>query len=81
MIMVRDSSIGQLNLHVGLENGVYMKFHIGDVDGSFTDIKRRFLGLKPVSLSYLREISVSLNNEEEEEEEEDDDDEKEEEDK
>ncbi|AJP40664.1 BPK_HP2_G0038150.mRNA.1.CDS.1 [Saccharomyces cerevisiae] len=79
MIMVRDSSIGQLNLHVGLENGVYMKFHIGDVDGSFTDIKRRFLGLKPVSLSYLREISVSLNNEEEEEEEEDDDDEKEEE--
>lgn len=70
MIMVGDPSLGLLHLHVGLVNGVYMRFNIRDVDGSFTDIKKRFLGLKPVALSYLRGISMSLNNEEEEEEEE-----------
>ena len=76
MIMIRDSWIGMLNLHVGLENGVYMRFHIQDVDGTFNDIKKRFLGLKPVSLSYLQNISTSLK-----EEEDDDDDEEEEEEK
>ncbi|QID87104.1 pre-mRNA-splicing factor rse1 [Saccharomyces pastorianus] len=70
MIMVRDPLTRLLNLHVGLVNGVYMRFHIQEIDGLFTDIKRRFLGLKPVVLSYLNKISMSLNEEEEEEKEE-----------
>lgn len=61
MVMVRDPSTKLLNLHVGLVNGVYMRFHIQDIDGSFTDIKRRFLGLKPVVMSYLNKMSMSLN--------------------
>ncbi|CAI4047724.1 hypothetical protein SKDZ_13G0890 [Saccharomyces kudriavzevii ZP591] len=74
MIMVRDLTTRLLNLHVGLANGIYMRFHIQDVDGSFTGIKRRFIGLKPVVLSYLNKVSMSLNEEEAEEKEEDDDD-------
>lgn len=54
---------GELQLHVGLENGIYSRAKINSYDGQIYDIRTKFLGLKPVSLSLMNSTSLSLSSE------------------
>lgn len=58
----------ELQLHVGLENGIYSRAKINSFDGQIYDIRRKFLGLKPVSLSLMNSTSLSLSSEEDDDE-------------
>src|SRR5213079_2690645 len=53
-----EDSAGQklasaLYLHIGLENGLYLRTILDSTDGSLSDTRRRFLGTKAVKLVQL----------------------------
>lgn len=55
IVAMEDPSSGQrlastLYLHIGLENGLYLRTILDTTDGSLSDSRRRFLGTKPVKL-------------------------------
>lgn len=40
----------QLELHVGLENGVFLRSSVDPITGSLSDMRTKFLGTRPVRL-------------------------------
>ncbi|QLG74140.1 hypothetical protein HG535_0G00250 [Zygotorulaspora mrakii] len=68
-----------IELHAGLQNGMYCSSKVNSRDGEIVDIKTKLLGIDPVSISLLDSIFfddlvAGLGEEEEEEEEDDNDD-------
>lgn len=49
-----------LELHIGLQNGVYYRSKINMHDGQIYDVRTKFLGPMPVGLSSLKSTSLSL---------------------
>jgi splicing factor 3B subunit 3 len=55
---MEDANTGQrlastLYLHIGLENGLYLRTILDTTDGSLSDTRRRFLGTKAVRLVQI----------------------------
>jgi splicing factor 3B subunit 3 len=48
------TSLTSLYLHMGLENGVFLRTTIDNVTGLLTDVRQRFLGVKPVKLFSIK---------------------------
>lgn len=46
-----------LELHIGLQNGVYYRSKINRHDGQIYDVRTKFIGPKPIGLSCLRYVS------------------------
>ena len=65
-------SKGLLYLHIGLDAGVYIRTNVDKVDGQLFDVRTKYLGTQPVSISVLTRVDCkpSLDEAEEEEEEE-----------
>lgn len=61
----------ELELHVGLQNGVYCRSRINSHDGQLYDVRSKFLGPTPVTLSCLE--STFIQNIEDEDVDEDED--------
>lgn len=61
----------ELQLHAGLENGVYSRSKLNGQDGQLYDVKRKFLGPKRVTLSLLPAVLLDTSHEEFQDEEED----------
>ncbi|GCE99499.1 pre-mRNA-splicing factor rse1 [Zygosaccharomyces mellis] len=59
-----------VNLHIGLVNGLYSRSKLNRYDGQLYDVRNKFLGPKEVTLSVLPSISFSKKSSDEEEEEE-----------
>ena len=58
IVAMEDVNTGQrlaqtLYLHIGLENGLYLRTILDTTDGSLSDTRRRFLGTKAVKLVQL----------------------------
>lgn len=53
-----------LEMHIGLQNGVYCQSRINRHDGQIYDVRTKFLGPKPISLSCLKSISLNLSEDE-----------------
>ena len=58
IVAMEDANTGQrlastLYLHIGLENGLYLRTILDTTDGSLTDTRRRFLGTKAVKLVQI----------------------------
>ncbi|CAR29270.1 hypothetical protein ZYGR_0Z01920 [Zygosaccharomyces rouxii] len=65
-----------VELHIGLINGLYSRSKLNRYDGQLYDVRNKFLGPKEVTLSVLPSMSfLKKTSDEEEEEEEDDEDE------
>jgi splicing factor 3B subunit 3 len=48
-----------LYVHIGLENGLYLRTILDTTDGSLSDTRRRFLGTKPVKLVQIEVLKQS----------------------
>ncbi|QLL34579.1 hypothetical protein HG536_0G04410 [Torulaspora globosa] len=59
-----------LELHIGLQNGVYYRSKINRHDGQIYDVRTKFIGPKPIVLSSLKSTSLSLTSDKEDDEEE-----------
>jgi splicing factor 3B subunit 3 len=58
IVAMEDANTGQrlaqtLYLHIGLENGLYLRTILDTTDGSLSDTRRRFLGTKAVKLVQI----------------------------
>jgi splicing factor 3B subunit 3 len=58
IVAMEDANTGQrlastLYLHIGLENGLYLRTILDTTDGSLSDTRRRFLGTKAVRLVQI----------------------------
>src|SRR5271169_1749544 len=58
IVAMEDATTGQrlastLYLHIGLENGLYLRTILDTTDGSLSDTRRRFLGTKAVKLVQI----------------------------
>lgn len=51
---------GNLQLHVGQKNGVYVRSDLNTIDGQISNVKTKFLGTEPVTLAVLQNISMEL---------------------
>lgn len=60
--LIQDSN---LELHIGLENGVYCRSMVNNNDGQLYDVRTKFLGPRPVTLSCLGSISLEQSSEDE----------------
>ncbi|AQZ12723.1 RSE1 (YML049C) [Zygosaccharomyces parabailii] len=63
----------ELQLHVGLENGVYLRSKLNGLDGQLYDVKRKFLGPKRVTLSLIPNVSLTATSKDEESDEDESD--------
>ncbi|QLQ82650.1 hypothetical protein HG537_0H04130 [Torulaspora globosa] len=59
-----------LELHIGLQNGVYYRSKINKRDGQIYDVRTKFIGPMPIGLSSLKSTSLSLASDKEDVEEE-----------
>ncbi|GAV55560.1 hypothetical protein ZYGR_0AV01920 [Zygosaccharomyces rouxii] len=66
-----------VNLHIGLVNGLYSRSKLNRYDGQLYDVRSKFLGPKEVTLSVLPSMSFLKKSSDEEEEEEEDEEEEE----
>ena len=64
-----------IKLHVGLDNGVYMNSNVNVKDGTIFDVRTKYLGPNPITLSHLPSVSIlerhTSNDDEDESEDED----------
>lgn len=65
----------EIELHVGLQNGLYSCSKLNVLDGQIYDERTRFLGPKPVSISFLKSMGLNLTSADEDEDDEEEDDE------
>src|SRR5579859_1335595 len=64
IVAMEDANTGQrlastLYLHIGLENGLYLRTILDTTDGSLSDTRRRFLGTKAVKLVQIEVLKQS----------------------
>ncbi|AET38670.1 U2 snRNP complex subunit RSE1 Ecym_3168 [Eremothecium cymbalariae DBVPG len=64
------SSNDSLCLHIGLASGVYVRSRLDKHDGQLFDVRTKYLGSKPVDISFLPQMFPFISDEEEEDEEE-----------
>lgn len=58
-LMTLGAQVGQSNeqlyLHVGLENGVLLRYLVDNVTGALTDSRQQFLGTKAIKLTKMKQ--------------------------
>lgn len=72
IMLVQDRG---LELHVGLQNGIYYRSKISSNDGQVHDVRTKFLGSKSVTISHLQSVSFEESSDTDEDDDEHEDEE------
>ena len=57
----------ELHLHIGLNNGVYLRSKVNQHDARIYDVRTKYLGPTPISVSVLPSINLKLSDEDDNE--------------
>ncbi|AMD21591.1 HFL265Cp [Eremothecium sinecaudum] len=68
-VQLLDSNVN-LSLHIGLNSGVYVRSKLDKVNGQLFDVRTKFIGSKPVTITSLPNLDPLVNDNENEDDEE-----------
>ncbi|KAM9903152.1 hypothetical protein OXX69_008036 [Metschnikowia pulcherrima] len=53
-LLMLQTDINNTHVHIGMENGVYVRVHIDSISGKLSDTRSKYLGTTPVQLRTLK---------------------------